>query len=270
MRRIVPFAGSTAKLSVQGVCKRFSRRSPDLPVLSDVSFDVHAGEFFVIVGPSGCGKTTLLRIIQGLERPSAGTILLSGAPLAGAGPDRGFVFQHDSLFPWRSALHNVAFGVELRSATRADAERSARAIISLVGLAGFEDHLPCELSAGMRQRVNIARALAVDPDVLLMDEPFAALDALTREGMQQELLRIAEATRKTVVFVTHQIDEAVLLADRIAVLSARPARLMRTIEVDLPRPRSLAAKRSARFQALMEEVWTLIAASHSVDGRQAS
>jgi NitT/TauT family transport system ATP-binding protein len=250
------------KLRVSGISKTFRRRDDSLLVLDDISFDVRAGEFFVIVGPSGCGKTTFLRIVQGLDMPSGGEILLSGKPLTGPGPDRGFVFQNDSLFPWRTVLRNVTFGNELRGEPRQKAERAARSIISLVGLSGFEGHYPHELSGGMRQRVNLARALNVAPDILLMDEPFASLDALTREAMQQELLRIAAETGKTVLFITHQIDEAVLLADRIAVFSGRPGRLMRTIDVDLPRPRSLQIKRGAKFQGLVDEVWNLIAESH--------
>jgi len=255
-------AGRDAKLRVSGIGKTFHRRDGSLLVLDDISFDVHAGEFFAIVGPSGCGKTTFLRIVQGLDQPTAGQVLLSGRPLSGPGPDRGFVFQHDSLFPWRTVLKNVTFGPELRGTSRARAEDSARGIISLVGLSGFEGHYPHELSGGMRQRVNLARAFAVDPDILLMDEPFASLDALTRESLQQELLRVVAETGKTVLFITHQIDEAVLLADRIAVFSARPGRLMRTVAVDLPRPRALAVKRSARFQEIVEQVWSLIAESH--------
>jgi NitT/TauT family transport system ATP-binding protein len=254
------------KLRVAGLSKVFRRRDDQLLVFDDVSFDVKAGEFFAIVGPSGCGKTTLLRIVQGLDTPSGGTILLSGQPLTGPGPDRGFVFQHDSLFPWRTVLRNVTFGNELRGTPRAMAARAARAIISLVGLGGFEGHYPHELSGGMRQRVNLARAINNEPDILLMDEPFASLDALTREAMQQELLRIVAETRKTVLFITHQIDEAVLLADRIAVFSARPGRLTCTIDVDLPRPRTLQEKRSPKFQAIVDHVWNLIAESHSGTG----
>ena len=259
-------AGPATKLSVRNVVKAFERRGRSLTVLDDISFDVRPGEFFVIVGPSGCGKTTFLRIVQGLDRPSAGTILLSGKPLSGPGPDRGFVFQNDALFPWRTVLRNVTFGPELRGTPRAQAREAAHGIVSLVGLKGFEGHYPHELSGGMRQRVNLARAFAVDPDILLMDEPFAALDALTREAMQHELLRIVAETGKTVLFITHQIEEAVLLADRIAVLSARPGRLQRTIAVDLPRPRTLALKRTPRFLALVDEVWSLIAGSDEAAG----
>ena len=258
-------ASGPVKLSVDGVGKTFHRRDGSLLVLDDISFAVRGGEFFVIVGPSGCGKTTFLRIVQGLDDPDTGTILLSGKPLTGPGPDRGFVFQSDALFPWRTVLRNVTFGPELRGVARKAAERDARDIISLVGLKGFEGHYPHELSGGMRQRVNLARAFAVNPDILLMDEPFAALDALTREQMQHELLRIVGETGKTVLFITHQIDEAVLLADRIAVFSARPGRLMTVIDVDLPRPRALALKRTPHFQQYVEQVWNLIAESHGLE-----
>jgi NitT/TauT family transport system ATP-binding protein len=247
------------KLVVSGVGKTFTTRGKPLVVLEDINLEVRAGEFFVIVGKSGCGKTTFLRIIQGLDEASTGEIKLDGRPLKGPGPDRGFVFQHDSLFPWRTTLRNVTFGPELRGIPREKSESEARNIISLVGLGGFEHHYPFELSGGMRQRVNLARAFAVNPDILLMDEPFAALDALTRESMQQELVRIVAETGKTVLFITHQIDEAILLADRIAVLSERPGRVARIVEVDLPKPRTLALKRTAEFNAMVEEIWALIA-----------
>ena len=247
------------KLSVQGVGKTFKTRGSSLVVLDNINFEVKAGEFFVIVGQSGCGKTTFLRIIQGLDQATTGTIKLDGRPLAGPGPDRGFVFQNDSLYPWRTTLRNVTFGQELSGVPRAQAESEAREIIKLVGLEGFEHHYPYQLSGGMRQRVNLARAFAVKPDILLMDEPFAALDALTRETMQQELVRIVAETGKTVIFITHQIDEAILLADRIAVLSARPGRVARIIDVNLPKPRTLALKRTPEFNSMVDEVWELIA-----------
>jgi NitT/TauT family transport system ATP-binding protein len=249
---------SAPKLAVRGIRKAFERRGQTMTVLDDITFEIEAGAFFVVVGPSGCGKTTLLRIVQGLDAPTSGTVLLSGRPLTGPGADRGFVFQHDSLFPWRTVLQNVMLGNEMKGRPRKAAESVARDIIALVGLAGFESHYPHELSGGMRQRVNLARALAVDPDILLMDEPFAALDAITREAMQQELIRIVAQTGKTVLFITHQIDEAVLLADRIAVFSPRPGRLRKLITVDLPKPRSLAVKRSPRFRELADEIWDLI------------
>lgn len=251
-------SAASSKLSVQAISKSFESRGRTTIALDNISFEIAPGEFFVVVGPSGCGKTTFLRIVQGLDAPTSGTVLLSGRPLDGPGADRGFVFQNDALFPWRTALENVTLGAELKGVKRKAAEAAARDIVGLVGLAGFEHHYPHELSGGMRQRVNLARALAVEPDILLMDEPFAALDAITRETMQQELVRIVERTGKTVLFITHQIDEAVLLADRIAVFSARPGRLQKLVAVDLPRPRSLVVKRSPRFHALTDEVWGLI------------
>jgi NitT/TauT family transport system ATP-binding protein len=249
---------SAAELSVEHVDKEFTTRGAAIRVLDDVSFSVSRGEFFVIVGPSGCGKSTLLRIIQGLETSDGGVIALAGRPLRGPSADRGFVFQQDSLYPWRTVLQNVILGLEIMGKRSAEATERAMSLIELVGLKGFEKHYPRELSGGMRQRVNLARALAIDPEMLLMDEPFAALDALTRETMQQELLRIAAAANKTVLFITHQIDEAVLLADRVLVMSARPGRVLETIPIGLPRPRSLAVKRSPEFQALVDRIWKLV------------
>jgi len=247
-----------AELAVERVSKTFERRGSTVRVLDDISFSVERGEFFVIVGPSGCGKSTLLRIIQGLESPGDGTITLAGRPIGGPSSDRGFVFQQDSLYPWRTVLQNITFGLEIMGERRSAAADRAGALIELVGLKGFEQHYPRELSGGMRQRVNLARALAIDPEMLLMDEPFAALDAITRENMQQELLRIAAAANKTVLFITHQIDEAILLADRVLVMSARPARVLETLPVNLPRPRSLSVKRSAEFQSLVDRIWNLV------------
>jgi NitT/TauT family transport system ATP-binding protein len=252
-------APNTAELAVQHVGKEFATRGTTIRVLDDINFSVTRGEFFVIVGPSGCGKSTLLRIIQGLEAPDGGVITLAGRPLSGPSSDRGFVFQQDSLYPWRTVMQNVMLGLEIMGKTGGEATDRARSLIDLVGLKGFEKHYPRELSGGMRQRVNLARALAIDPQMLLMDEPFAALDALTRETMQQELLRIAAAANKTVLFITHQIDEAVLLADRVLVMSARPGRVVETIPIELPRPRSLAVKRSQEFQALVDRIWKLVA-----------
>jgi NitT/TauT family transport system ATP-binding protein len=219
-----------------------------LRALEAVDLDVAEGEFVSLVGPSGCGKTTLLRLIDGLIAPSAGQVLVNGRPVRDPGPDRGFVFQYDSLLPWRT----VGIGEPER--------QEARRYLRLVGLERFERHYPHQLSGGMRQRVNLARALMLDPEVLLMDEPFAALDAQTREMMQVELLRIWELAHKTVLFVTHQVDEAVFLSDRVVVMGIRPGRIKEVIPVPFPRPRALHLKRTAEFGALVEQVWDLIEA----------
>ena len=251
--------GNVPKLVVQDLGKIFSARGRAIEVLRDINLSIETGEFFAIVGPSGCGKTTLLRIVQGLERASSGLIALDGRPLAGPDVERGLVFQQDNLYPWRTVLRNVLFGLELKRVPAREAERRARAMIDLVGLSGFETAYPRELSGGMRQRVNLARALAVDPEMLLMDEPFAALDAMTRELMQQELATIVGRAGKTVLFITHQIDEAVLLADRVAVLAPRPGRLIATVPIDLPRPRTLEMKRGPAMQRLIAKIWDLVA-----------
>jgi NitT/TauT family transport system ATP-binding protein len=251
-------ANTETELSVEHLSRHFTSRNTTVSALEDISFQVMRGEFLVIVGQSGCGKSTLLRIIQGLDKPSSGRISTPGGSGPASGARSAFVFQQDSLFPWRTVMQNVQFGLELSHGITQDTELKTRELIELVGLKGFEDHYPDELSGGMRQRVNLARALNVEPRLLLMDEPFAALDALTRENMQQELLRISAATKKTVIFITHQIDEAVLLADRVLVMSARPGRIVRTIPIDMPRPRTLDAKRQAQFQEYVSTIWNLI------------
>jgi NitT/TauT family transport system ATP-binding protein len=242
------------KLEITGLCKWFG----ELEALRSIDAAVEQGEFISVVGPSGCGKTTFLRMVAGLEAASSGTILLDGKPLRGPGNNRGFVFQNDSLLPWRTVLGNALIGPEV-AGTVGDKERSRTLnLLKLVGLGGFEGYYPRQLSGGMRQRVNLARALAIDPDVLLMDEPFASLDAQTREIMQTELLRIWEQGRKTVLFVTHQIDEAVFLSDRVLVFARRPGRLQENIEIKLPRPRDLAIKRTPEFIAYVDRIWTMI------------
>jgi NitT/TauT family transport system ATP-binding protein len=242
------------KLAVKELTKRFG----DLEVLKAISVDVQHGEFVSIVGPSGCGKTTFLRIIGGLETAASGHALLDGRVIDGPGADRGFVFQSDNLLPWRDVLSNAEIGPEINNKL-SEAQRSkTMKLLDLVGLGGFEHYFPRQLSGGMRQRVNLARALAVDPALMLMDEPFSALDAQTREIMQTELMRIWEAGRKTVLFVTHQIDEAVFLSDRIFVFARRPGRITEIINVDLPRPRPLSIKRTPEFAAYVDRIWTLI------------
>lgn len=209
-----------------------------MEALHNINLSIEENEFVCFIGPSGCGKTTLLRIIAGLEEPSSGTVTLAGDPIKGPGPERGMVFQEYSLFPWRTVLDNVAFGLELKGVPAAERQARGRQYLKMVGLERFEARYPHELSGGMKQRVAIARALVNDPRALLMDEPFGALDAQTRNIMQSELLRIWEEKRKTVVFVTHSVDEAIYLADRIVIMSARPGRIKDIIEISLPRPRN--------------------------------
>jgi NitT/TauT family transport system ATP-binding protein len=247
-----------AAVAIQDLSMEFVSRGQRLLALQNIDLDIAPGEFFVIVGPSGCGKTTLLRVLQGLTKATRGRILVGGKPVTGPGTDRGFVFQQDALYPWRSVLRNVGFGLELQGIPKAQARARALAMIDLVGLNGFESHYPHELSGGMRQRVNLARALAIAPAILLMDEPFAALDALTRETMQHELLRIAAAAGTTVIFITHQIDESVFLGDRVAVFATRPGRLQEIIPVDLPRPRPPGVKQSPAFQSHVARIVRLI------------
>lgn len=226
--------------------------------IDDVSLEIGKGEFVSLVGPSGCGKTTFLKIVNGLIPPTAGRILLQGRELVPSARDRAMVFQEASLFPWFSVARNVGYGLECQGVKGADIGGRVQPFIDMVGLSGFEKHYPHELSGGMQQRANLARALVVDPQVLLMDEPFASLDAQTREMMQSELLDIWSKTGKTVLFITHQINEAIYLSDRVIVLSARPSRVLDDIRIDIPRPRELSVKRSAPFLAIEDRVWRLI------------
>ncbi|AXK31746.1 ABC transporter ATP-binding protein [Streptomyces armeniacus] len=249
------------KLSLRGVGKTFPARGkrPPSTALGSVDLDVAPGEFAVIVGPSGCGKSTLLDLLGGLGEPTSGRILLDGRPLTGPGLDRGIVFQQYALLPWRTALGNVAFGLEATGVPRRERAARAREFLDLVGLAGFADRHPQELSGGMKQRVAIARSLAYDPDVLLMDEPFAALDAQTRESLQDELLRIWERTGKTVVFITHGIDEAVYLGQRVAVLTSRPGRVKEVVRIGLEARTSVQDLRSSpEFAAYRHRIWDLL------------
>lgn len=224
-------------IAVRDLVKVFVKDKREIVALDGFSMDVLEGEFVCLLGPSGCGKTTVLRIVAGLETKTSGQVLVNGKDVERFRPRVGMVFQEFALFPWRSARRNVEFGLEIkRVPEKKRAEISSR-YLDLVGLSGFADAHPHELSGGMKQRVAIARALAHDPAVLLMDEPFGSLDAQTRNLMQKELLRIWSATNKTVLFVTHSVDEAVFLADRIVVMTARPGRVRETIEVGLPRPR---------------------------------
>ena len=254
------------KLAVQGVSKTFRvrglRRQDDtlLNVLRRLSFDVYEGEVVSLIGESGCGKTTLLRIVQGLIRRDAGAILVDGKPVTGPGRDRGYVFQQANLLPWRSARANVEFGLELQGVpAKLRAERSSM-LLKLVGLSGAGEQFPHQLSGGMQQRVNLARALAIDPAILLMDEPFSALDAQTREVLQKELLRIKSETGKTVLFVTHDLDEALYVANRVIVLGARPGRVKDIIDVPFGFPRAdlPELRGEPAFQEIRRRMWELI------------
>jgi NitT/TauT family transport system ATP-binding protein len=254
-------SASPAKLEARDVkLERYNERTKAyLSVLDGIDLTVRTGELVAIVGPSGCGKTTFLDAVDGLARTTGGEILVDRRPVTSPGPDRGLVFQNDSLFPWRTVLKNVTYGLELQGRlSRAAMNARARALIEFIGLEAFAEHYPHELSGGMRQRVNIARALAVEPELLLFDEPFAALDAQTREFMQVELLKILARTRTTALFITHQINEAIFLADRVVVFSARPARIKAVIDIDLPAPRTLDLKHQPAFMDLERRVWRLI------------
>ncbi|MGP3926875.1 ABC transporter ATP-binding protein [Streptomyces sp. 8N616] len=236
-----------------------SRKAAEFTALDGIGLQIAAGEFVVVVGPSGCGKSTLLDLLGGLTRPTGGRILLDGEPVTGPGLDRGIVFQQYALLPWRTAQGNVEFGLEATGVPRRKRAAQARDYLNLVGLSGFEDRHPHELSGGMRQRVAIARSLAYDPDVLLMDEPFAALDAQTRESLQDELLRIWERTGKTVVFITHGIEEAVYLGQRVAVMTSRPGRIKQVVPIAFDsRTATDDLRSSAEFARYRHEIWSLL------------
>ncbi|MFN9475643.1 ABC transporter ATP-binding protein [Acidovorax sp.] len=238
-------------LSIQGVSRTFvSPKGQTTQALLPVDFDVAENDFVTILGPSGCGKSTMLRIVAGLDHPTEGRVLLGGRPVEGPGADRGMVFQSYTLFPWLTIEQNIRFGLRERGMPEAHQKERAAYFIAKVGLRGFEQHFPKQLSGGMQQRTAIARALANDPKILLMDEPFGALDNQTRVLMQELLLGIWEAERKTVMFVTHDIDEAIFMANRVAVFSARPGRIKTELAVDLPHPRHYTIKTSPEFMDL--------------------
>jgi len=233
--------------------------------IDEFNVAVEPQQFVTIVGPSGCGKSTFLKIADGLLDPTGGRVTIHGEDVKTARRNRGTVFQDASLLPWFTVLANAAYGLQCQGVPRDEAKERALPVLEMVGLTGFEDSYPHELSGGMQQRVNVARALAIDPEILLMDEPFASLDAQTRELMQGELLDIWQQANKTVLFVTHQIDEAVFLSDRVLVMSARPGRLIADIDIDIPRPRQLRIKRDPKFVELTAQVWDLLHAEPSID-----
>ena len=226
--------------------------------LCNISFTVQQGEFVILCGPSGCGKSTLLNIIAGLHEPTSGAAYLDGKKIEGTGVERGVVFQQYALFPWRTVLKNVMFPLEMKKTPKAEAEQIARKYIKAVGLEGFENSYPKELSGGMKQRVAIARAYAVNPSLLLMDEPFGALDAQTRTQLQTELLKTWEEEKKTCFFITHDVEEAILLASRVVVMSARPGRIKEVIDIDIPYPRNQETKMLPRFTELKNYIWNMV------------
>jgi NitT/TauT family transport system ATP-binding protein len=249
---------ATPALEVTGLRKTYTRGRTAVAVLDLERLIVADGEFVTIVGPSGCGKSTLLHILGGFVRADAGRIRVHGRDVVAPGPDRGMVFQEFALFPWRTVAGNVGWALEVQGRPAAERAAIVERHLELTGLAEFRNHLPGELSGGMKQRVALARVLAFDPEVLLMDEPFGALDAQTREGMQEELMRLWERTGKTIVFVTHDIEEAVYLGDRVVVLTARPARIREELVLELPRPRDLGVRRSIALLQYRNHVGDLI------------
>ena len=245
-----------ALVAIRGVSQRFGADGAAVTALESIDLESPDGQFVSVVGPSGCGKSTLLSLVAGLRLPSSGTVLCDGEPMTAPMPRKvGMIFQEANLLPWLSAVDNVAFPLKLRRVAKAERLAAARRMLELTGLAGFEDRLPHQLSGGMKQRVSIARGLVQNPAVLLMDEPFASLDEQTRMVLGDELLQIWSETRKTVLFVTHSLNEAVYLADRVIVLSARPGRVVDDVAVDLPRPRSFAMTASERFGILKDRIW---------------
>lgn len=224
-------------------------------VLKNVNLEIKENEFITIVGPSGCGKTTLLRAVAGLTKLDTGEIKVAGDVVTGPSPDRAMVFQSFALMPWANVMRNVAFGLEIRGVGKDERETIARELIVAVGLKGFENSLPGELSGGMKQRVGLARALAVNPKILLMDEPFGGLDEQTKRLMQEELLRLWESQKKTVIFVTHSLDEAILLADRCVLMAARPGHITEVLDIPLGRPRTRDAERTSTYIDLKEKIW---------------
>ena len=249
---------SVIALQASGIKKSYAKNGRPLEILDVERFAAREGEFITIIGPSGCGKSTFLHIMGGFIKAEAGRIEVYGREVSDPGPDRGMMFQEFSLFPWKSVAGNIAWGLEVQGLPRQAIEETVGRYLDMTGLTDFRNHYPAELSGGMKQRAALARVLAFDPKVLLMDGPFGALDAQTRELMQEELMRVWERTRKTIVFVTHDIEEAVYLGDRVVVLTARPGRVREEVKIDLPRPRGLEIKKSMQCHEYRNYIWDLI------------
>lgn len=243
------------KLKIDNVYKEYLGRGGKTVALNGVNLDIMENEFICVVGPSGCGKSTLLNIIAGLLEPTSGAVYLDGKQIEGTGVERGVVFQQYALFPWRTVLKNVMFGLEMKKTPKEEAVKIARKYIEAVGLKGFENSYPKELSGGMKQRVAIARAYAANPEVLLLDEPFGALDAQTRVQLQTELLNTWGQEKKTCFFITHDVDEAIILAQRVIIMSARPGRIKRIVDIDISYPRTQETKSDPHFLELKAEIW---------------
>ncbi|MEE8682997.1 MAG: ABC transporter ATP-binding protein [Olsenella sp.] len=246
------------RVHIDNVVKKFQTRTGEMTALNGVSFDIHQNEFVCVVGPSGCGKSTLLNIIGGLEKPTSGTVTVDGKLVEGPGPDRGVVFQQYALFPWLTVEDNVKFGLKLQGKSPEECNEIAQKYIKLVQLEDFAKSYPKELSGGMKQRVAIARAYAVNPEVLLMDEPFGALDAQTRTQLQSELLKTWEKEKKTCFFITHDVEEAIILAQRVVIMYARPGRVKDIVNIDIPYPRTQETKMSPRFLELKNYIWSQV------------
>lgn len=256
-------SGSAIKIRARDVRMDFAiaderGRKQQIAALQDFNLDIREGEFFTLLGPSGCGKSTFLNVLAGLARKSGGSISIDGQPASGINREQGVVFQGYALFPWRTVLQNIEVGLEIRKISKRERRETAEQFLHLVGLAGFGQRYPHELSGGMRQRVAIARSLAYSPSLLLMDEPFAALDAQTREILQSELLRIWEQHKTTIVFITHSLDEAIYLSDRIAVMTHRPGRIKSVLDIALPRPRPAEIRHAPAFVQLREQAWDVL------------
>ena len=245
----------SVKVKIDNVKMVFNTRKGEMTALNGVNLDIHENEFITVVGPSGCGKSTLLNIIAGLLTPSSGEVLVNGQKVEGVGRERGVVFQQYALFPWLTVKKNVCFALEMRGIKGEEAEEQAMKYLQMVDLEKFADHYPKELSGGMKQRVAIARAYAADPQVLLMDEPFGALDAQTRAQLQTDLLNTWEKKQKTCFFITHDVEEAIILGQRCVIMSARPGRIKKIIDIDIPYPRTQETRMSPRFNELKNEIW---------------